>query len=159
LIEDVFSAIDREDLENIGEKIAEATAAMVEFDEVKSLETSISELFRAMSGPKQDVQPTLGFSATDSSRINRQIRLLIDDGRRGVADASLSSANLIFLTLKLLDLERLIERTGATTAFSQSKSQRRTFIRTCSGSFTSICSRQWSTAIKTTMRLRPSPCR
>lgn len=110
LIEDVFSAIDREDLENIGEKIAEATAAMVEFDEVKSLETSISELFRAMSGPKQDVQPTLGFSATDSSRINRQIRLLIDDGRRGVADASLGSANLIFLTLKLLDLERLIEK-------------------------------------------------
>jgi putative ATP-dependent endonuclease of the OLD family len=110
LIEDVFSAIDRDELDDIGEKIAEATAAMVEFDEVKSLETSIGELFGAMSGPKQDVQPTLGFSATDSSRINRQIRLLIDDGRRGVADASLGSANLIFLTLKLLDLERLIEK-------------------------------------------------
>src|SRR3546814_11735637 len=61
-----------------------------------------------MSGPKQDVQPTLGFSATDALRINRQLRLLIDEGRRGIADASLGSANLIFLTLKLLDLQRLI---------------------------------------------------
>src|SRR3546814_15930601 len=61
-----------------------------------------------MSGPKQDVQTTLGFSATDALRINRQLRLLIDEGRRGIADASLGSANLIFLTLKLLDLQRLI---------------------------------------------------
>src|SRR3546814_2632204 len=70
--------------------------------------TRMAELFRAMSGPKQDVQPTLGFSAADALRINRQLRLLIDEGRRGIADASLGSANLIFLTLKLLDLERLI---------------------------------------------------
>src|SRR3546814_8805750 len=61
-----------------------------------------------MVGPKQNVQPTLVFSATDALRINRQLRLLIDEGRRGIADASLGSANLIFLTLKLLDLQRLI---------------------------------------------------
>src|SRR3546814_18991481 len=71
--------------------------------------TRMAELFRAMSGPKQDVQPTLGFSATDELRINRQLRLLIDEGRRGIADASLGSANLIFLTPKMLDLRRIID--------------------------------------------------
>lgn len=108
LVEDAFVGIDKAALEAIGEKIAEASAAAIDFDEVKTLESSIAELFLAMAGSKQDVQPSLGFTATDATRINRQIRLLIDEGRRGVADASLGSANLIFLTLKLLDLQRLI---------------------------------------------------
>ena len=109
LVEDAFIDIDKDKLAAIGEKIAEATEAVIEFDEMKTLETNIAELLLAMSGPKQDVKPSLGFSATDASRINRQIRLLIDEGRRGIADASLGSANLIFLTLKLLDLQRLID--------------------------------------------------
>lgn len=109
LVEDAFVAIDAGKLKEIGEKIAEASKAAIEFGEVKALEGRIAELFLAMAGAKQDVKPSLGFSATDAARINRQIRLLIDEGRRGVADASLGSANLIFLTLKLLDLQRLIE--------------------------------------------------
>ena len=109
LVEDAFVSIDADELKGIGDKIAEASSAAIEFDEVKSLEERIASLFLAMAGAKQDVQPSLGFSATDATKINRQIRLLIDEGRRGVADASLGSANLIFLTLKLLDLQRLIE--------------------------------------------------
>jgi putative ATP-dependent endonuclease of OLD family len=109
LVEDAFIDIDKDELIAIGEKIAEASEAVIEFEEVKSLETGIADLFLAMAGANQDVKPSLGFSATDAARINRQIRLLIDEGRRGVADASLGSANLIFLTLKLLDLQRLIE--------------------------------------------------
>lgn len=109
LVEDAFVAIDAAELKEIGDKIVDASKAAIEFDEVKTLETKIAELFVAMAGPKQDVQPSLGFSATDATRINRQIRLLIDEGRRGVADASLGSANLIFLTLQLLNLQRLIE--------------------------------------------------
>lgn len=109
LVEDAFIGIDTDALATIGEKIAEASGAVLEFDEVKSLEGRIAELFLAMSGPKQNVNPSLGFTATDASRINRQIRLLIDEGSRGIADASLGSANLIFLTLKLLDLKRLID--------------------------------------------------
>ncbi|RAT17393.1 ATP-dependent endonuclease [Lonsdalea populi] len=108
LVEDAFIGIDKSALKKIGDKIAEASAAAIDFKEVKTLEASIAELFLTMAGSKQDVHPSLGFSATDATRINRQIRLLIDEGRRGVADASLGSANLIFLTLKLLDLQRLI---------------------------------------------------
>lgn len=108
LVEDAFIGIDKDALKEIGDKIAEASAAAIDFHEVKTLEADIAELFLAMAGSKQDVHPSLGFSSTDATRINRQIRLLIDEGRRGIADASLGSANLIFLTLKLLDLQRLI---------------------------------------------------
>lgn len=109
LIEDAFSGIDRDDLLDIGIAIEAATEKMMEFGEVSDLESSIGTLFRAMSGPKQDVKPTLGFSATDAIRLYRQIKLLIDEGKRGIADASLGSANLIFLTLKSLELQGLIE--------------------------------------------------
>jgi putative ATP-dependent endonuclease of OLD family len=62
-----------------------------------------------MSGQKQDIHPTLGFSPTDPSRLYRSVRLLIDEGARGIRDASLGSANLVFLTLKSLELRRLIQ--------------------------------------------------
>ena len=110
LIEEAFSSIDLDDIEDIGTKIEEATEALVELEEVSDLEEKIANSFLEMSGPKQDVNPTLGFSGTDNSRLLRQIKLLIDDGRRSVTDASLGSANLIFLTLKTLELEGLIKR-------------------------------------------------
>lgn len=110
LIEEAFSSIDLDDIGDIGTKIKEATEALVELDEVSDLEERIAKSFLEMSGPKQDVNPTLGFSGADNSRLLRQIKLLIDDGRRSVTDASLGSANLIFLTLKTLELEGLIKR-------------------------------------------------
>ncbi|ELF10559.1 ATP-dependent nuclease [Escherichia coli] len=108
LVEEAFIGVDKNALKEIGDKIAQASAAAINFKEVKMLESNIAALLMTMAGSKQNIQPSLGFSATDATRINRQIRLLIDEGRRGVADASLGSANLIFLTLKLLDLQRLI---------------------------------------------------
>jgi putative ATP-dependent endonuclease of OLD family len=40
----------------------------------------------------------------------RSLRLFIDGGKRGVADASLGSANLLYLTLKALELEQLVAK-------------------------------------------------
>lgn len=109
LVEDAFSGVDHDDLQEIGEAIEAATAKMSEFDEVRALENSIGQLFAEMSGPRQDIKPKLGFAPTDAARLYRNIRLLIDDGLRGINEASLGSANLVFLTLKALELKRLIE--------------------------------------------------
>ena len=109
LIEEAFKDIDRDELEEIGEAIEAATAKVTEFDEVRSLEENIGTLFAEMSGPKQDVKPRLGFSPTDPTRLYRSVRLLIDEGTRSISDASLGSANLVFLSLKALEIKRLIE--------------------------------------------------
>jgi len=108
LVEEAFSSIDLDDVEDIGTKIKEATDALIDLEEVSDLEKKIATSFLEMSGSKQDVRPKLGFAATENTRLLRQIKLLIDDGERGVADASLGSANLIFLTLKTLELDNLI---------------------------------------------------
>lgn len=108
LIEEAFAGIDQGDLDEIGEAIEEATERLTNFKSVGDLEEDLGNLFSAMSGPKQDIQPRLGFGQTDVTRLYRNIRLLIDDGRRSINDASLGSANIVFLTLKALELNRLI---------------------------------------------------
>lgn len=109
LVETAVSGIDITDLNEISEAIETATNSLTEFDDVNVLEEKIGELFVQMSGEHQDIEPRLGFSPSDPARLFRNIRLLIDDGRRGINDASLGSANLVFLTLKTLEINRLIE--------------------------------------------------
>lgn len=108
LIESAFATIDRDDLQGVADQIGAATGQLMDFDAVSDLENDIARSFRAMSGDRQDVNPTLGFSATDASKLHRQIKLLIDSGERSVSEASLGSANLIFLTLKTMELHNLI---------------------------------------------------
>jgi len=109
LIEDAFREIDREQLDEIAEAIGETTGKIKEFDEVKKLEENIGDLFASMSGPRQDVKPRLGFSPIDPTRLYRNVQLLIDEGERGIGDASLGSANLVFLTLKTLAINKMID--------------------------------------------------
>jgi putative ATP-dependent endonuclease of the OLD family len=54
-------------------------------------------------------KPSLGFVPIDPNRLYRSIQLLIDDGKRSIHEASLGSANVIFLTLKALELKRLMK--------------------------------------------------
>jgi len=109
LIDTAFSTIDRDELQNVADQIEAATGQLMDFDPVSDLEDHIAQSYRALSGERQDINPTLGFAATDASKLHRQIKLLIDSGQRGVADASVGSANLIFLTLKTMELRNLIE--------------------------------------------------
>lgn len=109
LVEEAFKGVDAGELEKIGAAIEKATEQMTTFKEVSTLEEKIASLFEDMSGEKQNIHPTLGFSPTDPARLYRSIRLLIDEGARGISDASLGSTNLVFLTLKSLELKRLID--------------------------------------------------
>ena len=117
LIEHAFRDIDRSELEEIGEAIEAATAKIAEFDEVGALAEDIGKLFAQMSGPRQDIEPRLGLSSTDPTRLYRNIRLLIDGGLRGIGEASLGSANLVFLCLKALEIKQLIEQNSRDHTF------------------------------------------
>ena len=109
LIESAFSSVEREDLEEIKDTIQAATDQLGKFETVEKLEENLGGLFAEMSGQKQNIKPRLGFGPTDVTRFYRNIRLLIDNGQRTINDASLGSANIVFLTLKALELRRLID--------------------------------------------------
>ncbi|PTC00531.1 ATP-dependent endonuclease [Thalassospira xiamenensis] len=108
LIEEAFSKVADADLASIKSAVEEATEELGEFEPISSLEEKLASLYETMSGPKQNINPRLGFAETEVSRLYRSIRLMIDDGERAIGDASLGSANIVFLTLKALELEHLM---------------------------------------------------
>lgn len=109
LLERAFAAVAREDLDEVQGQITEATDRLGEFESVRALERSLGGLFASMSGPKQDIQPRLGFGTNDVTRLFRSVKLLIDGGLRTIGEASLGSANVAFLTLKALELRQLMD--------------------------------------------------
>lgn len=69
----------------------------------------ISERLIAIAGEQHAVPVSLGLAPTRVDALLRSLRLLLDSGIRGIGDASLGTANLIFLALKSLELDRLVD--------------------------------------------------
>lgn len=109
LLERAFASVPADDLAGVRKAVQDATKQLADFPSVQDLEKSLRGLFKAMSGPKQDIKPSLGFGMTELSKLYRNIRLLIDGGLRTIGEASLGSANVAFLTLKALELRQLMD--------------------------------------------------
>lgn len=110
LLDEAAGHMSRIDLESIAEGVFAATAALSETPEVKDLAQQINERLVAMVGSPQAVQTMLGFSPTDPEKLFRALRLFIDGGKRGISDASLGSANILYLALKSLELDHLVSQ-------------------------------------------------
>lgn len=103
LLEDAISKVSAADLESISDLISQATASLGKLPPVQSLEAQLRTEIANLTGPKQDMRAKFGFAPTDPLRLFRAIGLYIDDGLRGISDASLGSANIALLALKLAE--------------------------------------------------------
>jgi|SRR5579863_6218206 len=110
LLDEVSAHLDRTTLETIAKNISDATDAVTNTTEVSALAEEITDRMTDMVGSAHALEMSLGFSPTEPDRLLRALRLFIDDGKRGVAEASLGSANLLYLALKALELEQLVEK-------------------------------------------------
>lgn len=108
LIEDLAASLDDEAREEIQTQIDEAHRELADHDEVVATAERISERLMAIAGKQHTVPLSLGLAPSRVDALLRSLRLLIDNGVRGVGDASLGTANLIFLALKSLELDRLV---------------------------------------------------
>lgn len=108
LIESLIGELDEADREAIQAAVNTAQEELAARDEVQAVARTISDRLAAMVGPAHATTMSLGLAPTRIDALIRALRLLIDDGARGVADASLGTANLIFLALKSLELDRLV---------------------------------------------------
>lgn len=109
LIEQLTTDLDDEAREDIQKMIREAQEDLKDRDEVTITAERISGRLRDIVGDKHAVPIKLGLAPTRVDVLLRSLRVLIDDGARGIADASLGTANLIFLSLKSLELDRLVK--------------------------------------------------
>lgn len=103
LLEDAIASVNRADLDGVAADLEVATRKMESFPSVKALESSLRSGILELSGRAQDVDARLRFAPTDPQRLFRSIAMFIDGGRRGIAEASLGSANVALLALKLAE--------------------------------------------------------
>lgn len=108
LIEQLATSLDEHARDEIQELVSEAQADLVGRAEVVATAQRIGERLIAIAGEQHAVPLTLGLAPTRVDALLRSLRLLIDNGARGIGDASLGTANLIFLALKSLELDRLV---------------------------------------------------
>lgn len=108
LIERMSATIGDDDRQAFEMSANSIQEALEELNEVGTLGDTISERLAAMVGPAHATPVTIGLSPTRMDVLLRALRLLIDAGTRGIGDASLGTANLIFLVLKSLELDELV---------------------------------------------------
>ena len=108
LIEQLATSLDEDAREEIQEQVNEAQAELVSHAEVVATAERIGQRLIAIAGEQHAIPLTLGLAPTRVDALLRSLRLLIDNGARGIPEASLGTANLIFLALKSLELDRLV---------------------------------------------------
>jgi putative ATP-dependent endonuclease of OLD family len=109
LIERAIKATDKQELEDVAKEITSSTDSLKELDEIESLTVKINTQLENIVGDRHSIETSLGFSPADPSKLYRAIKMFIDDGNRGINEASLGSSNLLYLVLKLLSLEQFVD--------------------------------------------------
>jgi len=97
-------------LREIAGKIVEIASELTEIKEISSLGNQITDRLDKMVGSSYAEEVSLALAPTEASKMIRSIRLMIDNGQRGIGEASLGSANLLYLALKSLELRLLTEQ-------------------------------------------------
>lgn len=107
LLEEAIGSVDRATLADVAGTLEAANTKVESFEPVKELEDTLRNGILELSGKAQDLDARLRFSPSDPMRLFRAISLFIDDGKRGIAEASLGSANVALLALKLAEFSWL----------------------------------------------------
>ena len=107
LLEEAIGSVDRAALADVAGTLEAANSKVESFEPVKELEDTLRNGILELSGKAQDLDARLRFSPSDPMRLFRAISLFIDDGKRGIAEASLGSANVALLALKLAEFSWL----------------------------------------------------
>jgi len=103
LLEEAISAIPSADIDAVAAELDNATKALEGFPTIKTLEDELRVGILRLSGKAHDIDARLRFAPSDPFRLFRAIAMFIDGGKRSIAEASLGSANVALLALKLAE--------------------------------------------------------
>jgi len=109
LLEKAAAAVDKATLADIAQSVSDASDQITAVPEIAALNSAVTNRLEEMVGNSHAVDVTLGLTPSDADRLIRALRLFIDSGKRGISEASLGSANLLYLALKGLELRQLVE--------------------------------------------------
>jgi putative ATP-dependent endonuclease of OLD family len=107
LLDRATASIDRKVLEGVATDVASAGAKLGGIKEIKQAADSVNSRQERMVGTYHSSDISLGIAPSDPDRLIRTLRVFIDGGKRSISDASLGTANLLYLSLKALEFETL----------------------------------------------------
>jgi putative ATP-dependent endonuclease of OLD family len=103
LLEGAIASVGPIELNSVSADLEAATKKVERFPSIKALEDSLRIGIRGLAGDAHDVEARLRFAPADATRLFRSLGLFIDDGKRSIAEASLGSANVVLVALKLAE--------------------------------------------------------
>jgi putative ATP-dependent endonuclease of OLD family len=109
LLDQMKSELESGELDDVADAITSATGKISKLEPIQELRTKINKKLEQMAGANHTTEMDLGFSVTDPNKLLRSLRLLFDDKKRDVSEASLGTANVLYLALRSLDLEAMVE--------------------------------------------------
>lgn len=109
LIESMAGHLDDVARGEIQDQVDSAQAELAERDEVQQVAQTITDRLVAIVGAQHATDLSLGLAPTRVDALLRALRILIDNSTRGISEASLGTANLIFFALKSLEFDLLNE--------------------------------------------------
>ena len=101
LIENAMGSIGSTELAKVSVDLESANTKIVEQPAIKELNDSLGKKILSLSGKGHDLKTSLRFSNADPLRLFRSLGMYIDDGKRSITEASLGSANVMLMALKL----------------------------------------------------------
>ncbi|MEJ6007756.1 AAA family ATPase [Paucibacter sp. AS339] len=109
LLDRAAKTVDEDALSEIAGEAHATTSKIAALPELAEVVAQVNGQLKLMVGPQHAIETALGFSPTDPERMLRALQMMIDGGKRGVAEASLGSANVLYLALKHLELQFLVD--------------------------------------------------
>ena len=109
LLDRAAQTVDPEALKTIAKEVYETTSKISKLPELADVVGEVNDQLTTMVGEKHAVETALGFAPTEPDRLLRALQLMIDGGKRGIAEASLGSANVLYLALKELEHQYLVD--------------------------------------------------
>src|SRR6185312_917909 len=109
LLDRASRTIDAKAMSSIASEVHKTTSKIADLPELSSVVDEVNDQLITMVGSKHAVETALGFVPTEPDRLLRALQLMIDAGKRGVSEASLGSANVLYLALKQLEHQYLVD--------------------------------------------------
>lgn len=109
LLDRAAQTIDEEELKAIAEEVHTTTSRIAALPELADVVKQVNGQLTTMIGEKHTIETALGFAPTEPERLLRALQMMIDGGKRRIAEASLGSANVLYLALKHLEHQYLVE--------------------------------------------------
>ncbi|ASU39425.1 ATP-dependent endonuclease [Herbaspirillum sp. meg3] len=109
LLDRAAKTVNARALKEIAGEVHSTTLKIAELPQLADVVSQVNTQLTTMVGDKHAVETALGFAPTEPERLLRSLQMMIDGGRRGVAEASLGSANVLYLALKHLEHQFLVD--------------------------------------------------